>query len=474
MSKDSPQRLTGLDTAFLALENRFSQMHTLKFAVLEAVDADRPLTPEAVMDFLRRRVHAVPCYSQKLRTLPFGLHHPVFVAATDFDPIDHMHVVTVPAPGGRRERDAVIADICGRKLDRRRPLWELWILDGLEGGRIGALTKLHHTLADGRVSTNQILAFAAAPDADLPAGTNTVTYFQLIVSALADRLRDIAKLPALIVDTRRTMRATRRIRGAAPVAIPGMRSAPPTPFDKRASEARTWGTASLPLVHLRLVAKYYQVSINDVLLAMFGTAVRNFLLARGVLPEQSIPATLPVDTSTSEHAGELQGNRWSALTTTLATDEPDIVERLRTISVSMDSAKEIRNARGDLLERWAQYLNLPLMQNVVTAVANSSLAERSGAPVLGTSNVRGPDSIQMMGDFAVSEFYSVGPINHAGMNVTAWSYAGQFNMSLLAGRNVVADPYEILDSMRDGLHELAVRAGIDVQPDRKSDRRTVS
>jgi len=469
-----PQRLSGLDAAFLALDNRYSQMHTLKFAVLEPNQPGVVLTPEVVAEVLRRRLHAVPCYTQKLKFVPLGLHHPLLVNATDFRFEDHIHTVTVPQPGGRRERDAIIADICGGTLDRRRPLWEMWILDGLAGGRVGCLIKLHHTLADGRVAANQLLAFANAEEADLNVTDNTPTTFALIRDGLADRVRDLGNILALICDTRRTMQATRAIREHAPVRIPKLMSSPPTLFAERVTPARTWGTASLLLSQVTAVAKHYGVSVNDVLLAMLSGAVRGYLLAHGTLPDDPVPTMLPVDTSSPEAADELQGNHWSALMTTLATDEPDAVERLRTIRASMNVAKQIRNARGDLLERWAQYINAALLTKAATAYLESRFAARGKFPTVGVSNVRGPDSAASAGSAKVAEFYSVGPLPTSAVNVTAWSYAGQFNISLLAGRNVVPDAYEFLGLMRDALKELSDRAGMGWRAEELSEGRSLS
>jgi diacylglycerol O-acyltransferase len=454
-------RLTGLDTAFLALENDYSQMHTLKFGVFEAVKGPADLTAEAIWTVLGRRLHAVPCYTQKLMPVPFGLHHPLLVNATDFNVEDHVRVVKVPAPGGRRERDAVISDICGGTLDRRHPLWELWILEGLEGGRVGCLMKLHHTLADGRVAGNQLLAFANAANADLALVDNAPSGRRLVFDALVDRVRDAAKLPALIRDTARALRATREIRSQTMVKVPGVASSPHTLFDRKVSQERTWGTLSVPLSQMGRVAKHYRVSINDVLLTMVGSAAREYLLMRGDLPTKSLAGGLPVDSSSPADAGALQGNKWAMLMTTLGTDQPDVVVQLRTVSDSMMVAKRIRAACGDLLERWAQFTNLPAVQNAVTRFADSWLADKGLLPSLGISNVRGPESAAVVGDLRVAEFYSVGPINHCGLNVTAWSYAGQFNVSMLSGQNVVPDASVFLDFMRDALQELSERAGID-------------
>jgi diacylglycerol O-acyltransferase / wax synthase len=453
----SAKRLSGLDTTFLAIETPHSQMHTLKLSILESAEGDT-LDVETVKAALRQQLHAVPSYTQKLRFVPFGLHHPLLVGATDFDVDQHVHVVKVPAPGGRAERDRVIADICGSPLDRSRPLWELWILDGLEHNRIGCLLKLHHCLADGRVAANQLLALTGAAPGEPRISDSAAGTGQLIRDGLRDRVRDLAALPSVIKATARARRAIRAIHDQADVPVPGMFGGPATRFSRQVSTQRTWGTASVPVSALSKVAKAYGVSINDVLLTMVGTAVRSLLSAHGELPDDSLSAGLPVDTSGPEDVGELQGNKWSMVMTTLATDLADPVERLYAIHDCMTVSKRIREAKSDLLEVWAQYVNLPLVHSLMRVSSVSGLLGKARLTSFGVSNVRGPAEAMTVGPLRVVEFYSVGPLMEgSGVNVTAWSFAGQFNISLLSARNILEDGPEFLNLMLAALEELTAR-----------------
>jgi diacylglycerol O-acyltransferase / wax synthase len=464
----SAKRLSGLDTTFLAIETPHSQMHTLKLSILESADGDT-LDVETVKTALRQQLHAVPSYTQKLRFVPFGLHHPLLVGATDFDVDQHVHVAKVPAPGGRVERDRVIADICGTPLDRRRPLWELWILDGLEHNRIGCLLKLHHCLADGRVATNQLLALTGA-DPDKPRiADSAVSTGQLIRGALRDRVRDVAALPSAVKATVRARRAVRAIRDQADVLVPGMFGGPATRFSRRVSTQRTWATTAVPVSALSKVAKAYGVSINDVLLTMVGTAVRSLLSAHGELPDDSLSAGLPVDTSGPEDAGELQGNKWSMVMTTLATDRADPVERLYAIHDCMAVSKRVRDEKSDLLEVWAQYINLPLVHALMRASSSTGLLGKARLTSFGVSNVRGPAEAMTVGPLRVVEFYSVGPLMEgSGVNITAWSFAGQFNISLLSARNILDEGSDFLDLMVAALGELTARLPTPVRPESRA------
>lgn len=451
-------RLTGLDGVFLAGESRHSQMHTLKFVIIESPEGSPPVTVDIIREAMQQRLHALPCYTQKLRRIPYGLHHPLLVGDNDFDIANHVWVRKVPAPGGRRERDAVISEICGGFLDRSRPLWELWVLEGLEGGRVGCLVKLHHALADGRVSANQLRAFADAAPTDLVLDDFEPTQFELIRDALADRARDLRKLPALLRNTRRTIRAIRAVRSNTTARVPKFSATPRTHFTQRMSDERSWGTTSIPLPRMSRVAKSYQVSINDVLVTMVATAVRNYLAARGELPNRSLHAALPVDIRGPADADALQGNKWSTVTATLATDVADIVERLGVIHESLTAAKRIREIRGDLFGEWAQLLNLALFEWAAQTFLKSPLSSKMPLPI-GISNVRGPQSPVTFGELRVTEFYSVGPLfQGTGLNVTAWSYGGQFNITLLSARNLIPEASEFLDHIVDAFHELTARA----------------
>ena len=121
LAAEPPQRLTGMDTLFLAMESPTSQVHTLKLSILESAHAGQPLDAVVVREAIEQVVHAVPCYSQKLKPVPLGLHHPLLVGAGDFRLDDHVRHREVPPPGGPRERDRVIAEVCGSPLDRRHP-----------------------------------------------------------------------------------------------------------------------------------------------------------------------------------------------------------------------------------------------------------------------------------------------------------------------------------------------------------------
>src|SRR5438477_1627277 len=159
------ERLSGLDASFLYNETPTLHMHTLKYTVLDVSSVPGGYDLERFRHELDRRLHLLPPFRRRIVEVPGRLHHPVWIEDPDFDLRSHVRRIGVPAPGGREQMDSVIADIASRPLDRTKPLWEIWMLEGLEGGRVGFLAKIHHSVADG-VAAAAMLANVMATSAD--------------------------------------------------------------------------------------------------------------------------------------------------------------------------------------------------------------------------------------------------------------------------------------------------------------------
>ena len=159
------ERMTGLDASFLYNETPTLHMHTLKYTVLDVSSVPGGYDFERFQHELERRLHLLPPFRRRIVEVPGGVHHPVWIEDPDFDLGYHVRRIGVPPPGGREQMDAVIADIASWPLDRTKPLWEIWMLEGLEDGRVGFLAKIHHSVADG-VAAAAMLANVMTPSAD--------------------------------------------------------------------------------------------------------------------------------------------------------------------------------------------------------------------------------------------------------------------------------------------------------------------
>src|SRR5438067_4124940 len=200
------ERLTGLDASFLYNETPTLHMHTLKYSVLDVSTVPGGYDFARFKHELDRRLHLLPPFRRRVVDVPFGLHHPVWIEDPDFDLSYHVRRIGVPPPGGRAEMDAVIAAIASWPLDRSRPLWEIWMLEGLDGGRVGFLAKIHHTLADG-VAAAAMLAnvMVSSPDDVDPVPPvepwrpeRRPSRWRLLIDAVRDLLVALVRLPRLL------------------------------------------------------------------------------------------------------------------------------------------------------------------------------------------------------------------------------------------------------------------------------------
>ena len=204
------ERLTGLDAGFLYMETPSQHMHTLKVAVLDPSTIPDGYSFERVAEVLAQRLHLVPSFRRRLVNVPLRLHHPVWIEDPDFDLAAHLHRAVLPAPGGDQELDDLMSEVVSTPLDRSRPLWELWAVEGLAGGHVAFVAKIHHCLADG-VKAAELLATVLDEHADTPAPDPHAwqpepepSRWRLLADAVVDLARELAHLPGLLVRTFRS------------------------------------------------------------------------------------------------------------------------------------------------------------------------------------------------------------------------------------------------------------------------------
>lgn len=463
------QRLTGLDAGFLYMETPAHPMHTLKILVLEPSSPEEGSLYDKLHEGLSARLHLLPPLRRRVVEVPFGLHHPLWIEDATFELAAHLRRIDVPAPGTQAQMDEVVAKIAAEPLDRARPLWELWTLEGLEGGRTAMLMKIHHAVADGTAVARLLSNVMTTDPGDVEPAGRPATWtpdpvpspWALLADAAADQLRQAARFPALALRTRERVAALIENRRASSVRTPRpVLDTPPTSFNGALSARRSFATASLSLGDARAVKAAYGVTLNDVVLGVVSGALRTYLGERGELPARPLVASVP---TSAEHHGEahLEGNRVSSLFTTLATDVADPVERLRAIHTVAAEAKAVQRVLGaELLGDWAAYAPPPLFGWVLGAWARQRMADYVPAAInLIVSNVPGPTSPLFVPGHRLSAIYSVGPVLEGiGLNITAWSYLDDLHVGVLACREMVPEPHRITDGMKAALGVLAERA----------------
>jgi WS/DGAT/MGAT family acyltransferase len=463
------RRLAGIDASFLYMETPTLHMHTIKVAVLEpAPGVDYSI--ERVKADLRERMHLLPPFRRRVVEVPFGLHHPVWIEDPEFDLDRHVRRTTVPAPGGMREMDAVISAIAGVPLDRRRPLWELWVLEGLAGGRIAAVGKIHHALADG-VAVAALLANVMAPTMRGLADPGTAPAWRpepvpsparLLADAVRDHGGQLVRLPGLVGRTVRNLIAVaRRRRRATPLPPLPMRDAPRTSLNGTLGARRVFASCDLPLADVRAVKSALGVTLNDVLLALVAGSLRRYLGRTGGLPARPLVAEVPVATD-APGAHRLGGNRLSNIFTSLCTDVADPVARVRAIHEVTEAAKDFHQLLGpDLYEAWTQYAPPRPFSWWMRTYSRLRLADRHAPPVnVIVSCVPGPREVLGWPGGRLEAIYSVGPIiEGAALNVTAWSYVDRLCLGLLTCPDLVADLGGIVEGLRLALDEMVAAVG---------------
>lgn len=467
-SDPTVRRLSGLDAGFLSLEMPEQPMQTIALGLLRAGTGGL-LTLEDLRRRLTARLDQLPAFRWRVVPVPLGLAHPVFVEDPRLDLGDHLFHAVLPEPGGPRELGAACARLASQRLDRDRPLWRITLVDGLADGRQAVVLEIHHALMDG-VATRTTLArifSGEQPAASPPPGqpSRVPGRVRLVTEALAHDARALARLPELVGRTRRATEAVHQRRAGAAVKAPeaGV-DTPPSALNQGFTPGRCFAWASLPLDRVLAVRDVAGVTVNDVVLTLVGGALRDYLLARGALPNRSLVTRVPVGIEEPGATPRAAGNRLSYLTTSLATDVADTWERLQKISAVAAEAKACLDLAGrELLADWLEYF--PPMLGGPMVRRGQAARRRPGkrgvkldANVV-VSNLRGPSVPWQLGSTVVEEMYLAGPPNSGvGVTFVLWDYAGRLLFGILSFADSVEDPWELAVRLSRSLEELIAAA----------------
>jgi diacylglycerol O-acyltransferase len=460
------QRMEGVDAGYLYMETPTMHMHTLKISLVEPAES---FDPAYFTEVVLERLKDLPAFGRRALKVPFGLNHPLWIADRPIDPSQHVFVHRVPEPGGMAGLEDLIGEIAGRPLDQSLPLWEVHVTEptpslGGGGKRVAVVAKMHHALADGGAA-NALLGVvtdAVREEIGVPAPQvlePTPSRLAQVRMALLDALGQVLSLPGLLYTTGRGIAGVLKLRRGSSVRVPRpILDAPRTPFNAALTARRNFATASLPLDEVRAVAKAHGVTVNDVVLALVSGTLRGWLADNGEQPDRSLLAGVPVGTDTAGTSPQrLGGNRVSNLFTTLATDVDDPADRLRLISATTRESKLVQQTLGpDLLREWVQFTPPVPMSLAMRGYSAGRLASHHNPPFnVVVSNVRGPGKVVTVANARLVDLFSVGPILEGiGLNVTAWSYAGRLNFSLLGCPDLVADLRPIAARLAPALEEL--------------------
>jgi diacylglycerol O-acyltransferase len=459
------ERLTGLDAGFLYMETPSQHMHTLKVAVLDPSTIPDGYSFERVAEVLAQRLHLVPSFRRRLVNVPLRLHHPVWIEDPDFDLAAHLHRAVLPAPGGDQELDDLMSEVVSTPLDRSRPLWELWAVEGLAGGHVAFVAKIHHCLADG-VKAAELLATVLDEHADTPAPDPHAwqpepepSRWRLLADAVVDLARELAHLPGLLVRTFRGVRAAAGARRRRAVSPPLPFTTPKLSFNTALTPRRRFVTTSLSLTDVKTLKRAFDCTVNDIVLALCAGALRRYLDERGELPGRALMAGVPISTRSAGGTRDRSksGNQVSNLFTTLPVHLADPVARLREIHETTKGAKEQLNLLGaDMLADWSEITPPQPFAAVVRLYSRLNLAKKHRPPInLVVSNVPGPTEPLFISGARLLAIYSMGPIlENIGLNVTVWSYLDALNFGIVGCDDTMPDVSALAVHVHEALTEL--------------------
>lgn len=480
------QQLSSLDTQFLAIESATTYGHVSGLAILDP--STRPGGTLTLADFraaIEERLYLLPLMRHQLHTVPFGLDRPYWVEDPRFDITYHVRELALPAPGSDAQLAEQVERIFSRPLDRDRPLWELYLIQGLPNGHLAFMTKIHHALVDG-MSGAEIMGilYDLSPEGrELePAEEREVPEPPGPLSMLA---RGVASLPATPVRVAKAIPTTLPHIDVAPsvLGVPGVQAtsrmlsrmrgmvssgqdgevverpkmhAPKVPFSRRISAHRKFAFGTLELSKIKRVKSHYGVTVNDVVVAITAAATREWLLKHDALPAVPLLAQIPVSVRTDAEAGTF-GNKISVMLVPIPTDVADPEERVSAAHVALKAAK----TRHKALPASALQDITAFIPPAINARAARVALQLSSSPALRPlynmviSNVPGPPiPIYLAGAKLVANYPVSVITDGAGLNVTVLSYLDRVDFGIVADREQMPDLQELVESARAALDEL--------------------
>jgi diacylglycerol O-acyltransferase len=469
------RQLTSLDAQFLALENARQAGHVGSLAILDPATAPTGRLGYAeISALLRERLPLLPPLRWRLAEVPFGLDYPFWVDDGEFDLDYHVRELALAAPGNDDQLAEQTARIMSRPLDRARPLWELYVIEGLESGYIAVLTKIHHAVVDG-LSGAEIMGLLLdlapegreLPEPQAPSAGHAPGGLALFARGLLGvpryPVRMLRSLPAAIPNLDQTpfgvlpgagtvgriaARAQRLARGDGAPA-PSSFSAPKTSFNAPISAHRRFDFGRLSLADVKAVKNAHGATVNDVVVSICAGAVRHWLIEHDELPHVPLVAQIPVSVRTDEELGTY-GNRILLMAAPLHTEIEDPLERLRATHESLLVMKERHRALPAALLQDANHFVPPAVFARAARLTFRYSTSRPGRPTwnLVISNVPGPQFPLYLAGAQMVANYPVSVITDGmGLNITVMSYTGSLDFGLVADRDQMPDLEIVLERL---------------------------
>jgi diacylglycerol O-acyltransferase / wax synthase len=482
------QQLSGVDASFLHMETATTFGHVCGVVLLDRKTPTGRLRTADVERLVAQRLPLMPPLRRRLVEVPFGIERPYWVDDPDFDLSFHVRELALPRPGSRQQLAEQVARIAARPLDRRHPLWELYVITGLADDGAAVMIKVHHAAVDGVAAVELISTLldrspdAAAPVQALeawrpgPVPTPFEMWWRGVAGVTRQPLKALELQGRMLRALPRSMRfagrsvapavgdlARRLTGGGSPDG--GLLNRPPllaprTSFNRPITAHRRFAYGTVPLREVKRVKRAFGVTVNDVVMAGCAGGLRRWLEARGELPDGPLVAMVPVSIRTADQGGTF-GNRVSAMMAALPTHLADPVDRLRAVHEAMRGAKEQHAALdAQVLQDLAQFAAPALATRAVRVAAQMRLADVLNPPYnLVVSNVPGPREPLYLAGARVRAYLPVSVVaDGLGLNITVQSYLDNLDIGMVACRELVPDLWDMLSMVTASFDELAEAA----------------
>lgn len=468
-------QLSGADSMFLSMETERTTGHVGGLSILDPSDAP-DFSIARLIEMMEERMAYEPRFSMKLKRVPYGLDKPYLVDDHDFRVRDHIKRISAPAPGGLKEVAELIGYLHEQRLDLTRPLWEAWIIEGLEDGRVGMYMKTHHALMDGQASSDlSTILCDLEPNPKQPFSLPQIrerekrfvegySDFEIRVRAARELVKAPRKILGLASNLIRTGVATSLASFMDSEAPPS--SAPRLRFNGKVGKHRGFVCSRVALEDIKRVKKHFDTTVNDVVLAVSGAAMREYLLEQGELPEEQLVVMIAI--STREEGDKSMGNQVTSVPCGWATDLEDPVERLLQIHRNAEKSKQFaKNYDADLIGGMGDALPPALADLMMSSVGDS-------APVMANalvSNVRGTPFPLYSAGARIEAMYPMSILQDTqGLNITVVSYCDHVDFGFTYDPDLLPDPWTLAEKVPSAMEEL-VKATEQHPPVRSRTRR---
>ncbi len=461
------RRMDGLSAFLYHQEQTGAVMHTLKISILDISEIPGGWNYALFRKSIAQRLHLLPMFRWKALKVPFGLHHPVWVDDPDFDLEYHVRRIACPAPGDRKAFCELVSEVYAWPLDMTKPLWLCWVVEGLENNEVAMVTLVHHAYTDGSGAArllNKIYSLSqqdADPQQQMAwVPEKTPGKLSLLVRALIDLPRTwVASLPKI----RQGMRNVREMKKKyaesggelPPSAFTDTRD---SPFNIMVGRGRTFVFDTLPLDEIKAISKGFDVTINDLFVAATAGAYRKFMQTRGFNPDTGpLVTAIPVSKRPPLEEDDMIGNKTSSDYLAMPVHLPDPLDRLKAAAHAGKVMKaHIVAAEGSDLSNILE-ITPPALIRLLDWVVKHKDGKFGVWGNAAISNVPGPREPLYMGAMKLKNWISMGMVAHGlGLNTTVWSYAGQFNLCILADKKLLPDGWELIAHFRDAFAEYRV------------------